>query len=126
MLDVRFRKALERFDATYQFRTGPITRRLIFADGCIRTRRGLDPSSDYEIVLLDPPGVVRRILKNPDNLIKLLMENKIDQRGNNYYLFKFGYLLGLCDRYFQELIEKHTFLIPLKIRQRMKAGKEKK
>jgi len=102
----RFRKAVEAFDATYQFRTGAIGRRLVFSAGRIRTTRGLVPSPDYELVLIDPPGVLKRLYKNPNDLIKLLMENKIDQLGNNYFLFKFGYLVGLCERWFRELIEK--------------------
>ena len=100
----RFRKALEKFDAIYQFRTGDTGRRLIFLDGHIKIRAGLVPAPDYELVLLDPPGVLKRLYKNPDDVIKLLMENKIDQRGNNFYLFKFGYLFGLCQRWFQELM----------------------
>jgi hypothetical protein len=101
---IRFQKALENFNATYQFRTGSMGRLLIFSDGNIATRRGIVPEPDYELVLLDPLGVLKRLAKNPDDVIKLLMENKIDQRGNNYYLFKFGYLLGLCQRWFQELL----------------------
>jgi len=102
----RFRKALEKFNAIYQFRTGDTGRRLIFLDGNIKIRGGIVPAPDYELVLLDPPGVLKRLYKNPDDVIKLLMENKIDQRGNNFYLFKFGYLFGLCQRYFQDLMEK--------------------
>jgi len=102
----RFRKALENFNATYQFRAGKMGRLLIFSDGRIFTRRGIVPNPDYELDLIDPAGVLKRLTKNPDDLIKLLMENKIDQRGNNFYLFKFGYLLGLCQRWFQELRER--------------------
>jgi len=99
----RFRKALEQFNAIYQFRTGDTGRRLIFSDGRIKIRAGIISAPDYELVLLDPPGVLKRLYKNPDDVIKLLMENKIDQRGNNFYLFKLGYLVGLCQRWFQEL-----------------------
>ena len=104
----RFRKAMEEFDAVYQFRTGSSARLLIFSKGCIKTRRGVVPLPDYELVLLDPAGVLERLLKNPDDMIKLLMENKIDQRGNIYYFFKFGYFLGLCQRCFRELLERFT------------------
>ncbi len=102
----RLQKALENFRAIYQFRTGATGRLLIFSDGRITTRRGIVPEPDYEIDLIDPLGVLKRLAKNPDDVIKLLMENKIDQRGNNFYLFKFGYLLGLCQRWFQELWER--------------------
>jgi hypothetical protein len=102
----RFRQALDRFQATYQFRAGTRARRLIFSAGRIATRGGPVPSPDYELILLDPWGVLRQLLKNPNDLIRLLMENKIDQHGNNYFLFKFGYLLGLCERWFREAMEK--------------------
>lgn len=101
----RLKKALENFNAVYQFRAGSTGRLLIFSDGRITTRSGIVKAPDYELDLIDPPGVLKRLLKNPDDVIKLLMENKIDQRGNNFYLFKYGYLLGLCQRYFQELTE---------------------
>lgn len=100
--DPRFRKALEGFDATYQFRTGGTAHRLIFDHGRIRTRPGRTSSPDYELNLLDPVGVVRRLVEDPNKTINLLMENKIDQRGNNYYLFKYGYLMGLADRWVKE------------------------
>ena len=99
----RFRCALDGFDAVYQFRAGSAVRRLIFSGGRIRTRLGAAEEPDYELALIEPVGVVRCLVNNPDDMIKLLMENKIDQQGNNFYLFKFGYLLGLCDRYFQEV-----------------------
>jgi len=99
----RFREALKGFDATYRFRAGSSARRLVFADGRIGAPRGEGPAPDYELILLDPAGVVKRMYENPDDMIKLLMENKIDQSGNNFYLFKFGYLLGLCERYFRDL-----------------------
>ncbi len=104
----RFRNAVDSFEATYQFRTASAGRTLIFSGGRITTRRGFSPSPDYEIVLLDPRGAFRQLFKNPDDMIRLLMENKIDQRGNNYYLFKYGYLLGLCERFLRESIEKYT------------------
>ncbi len=104
----RFRNAIDSFDATYQFRAGSTGRRLIFSGGRISTRMGFSPSPDYELVLIDPLGALRQLFKNPDDMIRLLMENKIDQRGNNYYLFKYGYLLGLCERFFRESIEKYT------------------
>ena len=104
----RFQKALENFSATYQFRTGSMGRLLIFSNGRIITRRGIIPDPDYELDLINPLGVLKRLVRNPDDLIKLLMENKIGQRGNNYFLFKFGYLLGLCQRWLLDLTERLT------------------
>ncbi len=99
----RFRRAITSFEATYQFRAGPSTRRLVFRDGRVRTGRGACASPEYEVVFLDLPGALRIMISEPDNPLRLLTENKIEQSGNNYYLFKFGYLCGLCERQLHDL-----------------------
>jgi hypothetical protein len=92
----RFRGALDGFEATYQFRAGSACRRLVFADGHVTTRRGAVAAPEYELELLDPVAVVRCVAADPNDVLRLLMENRIEQRGNNYYLFQLGYLMGLC------------------------------
>ena len=105
----RFGRALESFEATYQFRAGSsksaACRCLVFTSGRVKTRHGFTTTADYEIVLLDPAAVVKQLLDNPNDMLRLLLENKIDQYGNNYYLFKYGYLWGLCSRYFSDLAQ---------------------
>ncbi len=105
LFDKRFKRAIDTFEATYQFRTGASARRLVFSSGRLRTPRGTVPSPDYELVFLDPPGVFRHMLKDSNDVLRLLLENKIDQKGNNYYLFRYGYLWGLCNRFFRETLE---------------------
>lgn len=102
LLSRRFRRALRSFEATYQFRTASAGRQLIFSGGRIRTRRGIAGAPDFELVLLDPPGVLNRLRENPNDMLALMLENKIDQRGNQFYLFKYGYLWGLCLRFFED------------------------
>lgn len=95
--NVRLRRALAGFCACYQFRArGGSARRLIFGGGRARTLAGAIPAPDYEICLLDPPGILRQLARDPDDVLRLLLEGKIDQRGNPYYLFKLGYLISLC------------------------------
>lgn len=106
LVDPRFRGAIESFEATYQFRVGTATRRLIVSDGRVRTRRGAVEAPEFEIVFLDLPGALRHMLKDANDVLTLMVENKIDQTGNNYYLFKFGYLCGLCERSVRELPSK--------------------
>lgn len=103
LIDERFRRAIESFEATYQFRVGTSTRRLIVSDSRVRTRRGAVEAPEFEIVFLDLPGALRHMLKDANDMLTLMVENKIDQTGNNYYLFKFGYLCGLCERSLREL-----------------------
>lgn len=102
-LDPRMKKATKTFEATYQFRSGSAVRRLIFTGGRVTTRRGAVADPDYELVLLDPPAVIRQLAEDPNDVLRLLMDNKVRQRGNMYYLFRYGYLWGLCRRYATEL-----------------------
>ena len=95
--DDRFRRAISGFDACYQFRAGREGRWLRFGAGRVKTGRGVVTDADYELVLLDPVGVSKRFVDGKANdMLQLLLENKVEQRGNIYYLFKLGYLAGLC------------------------------
>jgi len=102
--DGRFRRAIEDFDALYQFRAGAEGRWLRFRSGRLKTGRGVLSEADYELVLLDPVGVSKRVLeKRPNDMLQLLLENKLEQRRNIFYLFKLGYLAGLCTRRFGDI-----------------------
>lgn len=103
LLDSRFRRAVASFEAVYLFRTPSSSRSLVFSNGRITTREdGIGPP-DFEVDLLDPKGALRAVLKNPNDLISLIVENKIDQSGNLFFLYKFGYLAGLCEARFARL-----------------------
>ena len=100
--DPRFRRAIADFEGRYQFRAGTTTRRLVFDRGKVRAplsiRAAREPSDpDFEILFLDLPGAISGMRDHPHDVIHLLLENKIDQTGNKHYLFKLGYLVGLCE-----------------------------
>lgn len=115
LMSGRFRRAVERFDAVYRFRVGDAARCLVFDQGRIRVRSGSSALiPDYELVLIDPAGVLQSMRKDPNDTLKLLLENKIDQKGNNYYLFKYGYLWGLCIRLLQDFHQRFAALRPSK------------
>lgn len=97
IFDGRFGRAVRSYEAEYAFRTPSSARTLLFSRGRIRTRKGVGPSPDYEIVILDPPGALKTLMKNPDDLLTLIVENKINQKGNLFFLYKLGYLVGLCN-----------------------------
>ncbi len=63
-------------------------------------------SPDYEIKFIDLLGTVRHMVNDSNDVLGLLIENKIDQTGNTYYLFKFGYLFGLIERSVRNLTSK--------------------
>lgn len=110
LLDKRFATAIRSFSATYHFCTPLCVRSLVFDCGRIKTRRGKSPSPDFEILILDPLGVLVSMSNNPDDLYTLVMENKINQSGNLFFLYKFGFLAGLCNRRFQDITKKFGFL----------------
>lgn len=95
--DKRFARAVSDYRAVYQFVVGRSVRRLIIDNGQFRTRRGKGSKVDYEIVFLDLLGALRQLSQQPNDVLQLLLQNKIDKSGNNYYLFRFGYLCGLCE-----------------------------
>ncbi|MBU1669974.1 MAG: hypothetical protein KKF41_03440 [Actinobacteria bacterium] len=99
VLDARFGRAVAGYDAVYVFSTPSSERTLVFGRGRIRTRRGRAPSPDFEISILDPPGALRAILRNPDDPISLVVQNKIEQSGNLFFLYKLGSLFGLSRAY---------------------------
>ncbi|MBN2295040.1 MAG: hypothetical protein JXM70_21605 [Pirellulales bacterium] len=104
----RLQRAIQSFEATYQFTAGSAVRSLTFSKGHVETKYGPVTSPDYELILLDPLAVARQIAINPNDIFKLMVENKIEQRGNNYFLFRYGYLLGLSRRYFEDLLTAIT------------------
>jgi hypothetical protein len=96
-LDERLHSAIASFDACYQFRAGEAARQLVFSDGRVRTFRGRCESPDFEVTFLELACSLDRLRGGPQHVFRLLLENKIDQRGNKHYLFRLGYLIGLCD-----------------------------
>lgn len=99
-LDARFRKAADSFSAVYQFSSGRAARRLIFTGRGVATRRGRCGVPDFEIRFIDLTGALSYMAKYPNDPITLIMENRIEQVGNLFYLYKFGYLCGLCESFF--------------------------
>lgn len=94
----RFRGALKGFTGTYRFRSGNTSRIVVFNGNSIKTRRGVPGDShNFEIAFTDLPGALSYMAKYPNDPITLIMENKIVQSGNLFYLYKFGYLAGLCE-----------------------------
>ncbi len=107
----RLSRAVSGFEATYCFRQGRAARLLSFSAGRISTRRGVRESpADYEITFIDLPGAVRHLRKRPNDLLTLMATNKITRSGNDHYLFKLGYMLGVCESGFRDLRSRlHPF-----------------
>ncbi len=104
--DSRFRRALEGYRATYLFRAGAASRQLIVGDGRIRTRAGRCAKPDCEIVFYDLSATLKHIREQPDDRFGRLSDNRIEQIGNKFYVFKLGYLGGLCEKRLRDLTSK--------------------
>lgn len=103
LMDPRFRKAVRSFRATYVFHSGDAAGQLVFKPGG-RFHFSPRPASgreDYRVDFLDLPAAVERMAEDPNDVIRLLLENRVDASGNVYYLFHFGYLCELCRPYFR-------------------------
>jgi hypothetical protein len=101
--DERFRRAIADFEATYQFRVGSSAQQVHFDHGQVWTSAPSEiQEPDFEIVILDIYEAVKLISREPENVLRLLMENRIEQRGNKYFLFRFGYLCGLTEKWLRK------------------------
>lgn len=95
--DERFAHAVSDYRAVYRFVSGRSARRLIIDHGRIKTGWGKGAAADYEIVFIDFFGALRHLSRQPNDVLQLLLQNKIGKSGNNFHLFRLGYLCGLCE-----------------------------
>ena len=95
-------RTLADFSAVYGFRSNYAVRQMVFDRGKIRIRQKWQDQPDFELTFIDFPGAVSLLRQHPGDMIRLLLENKIHKQGNIYFLFKLGYLFGLCQRVLTE------------------------
>jgi hypothetical protein len=91
-------RTLADLSAVYCFRSKYSVRQMVFDRGKILIREKWRDQPDFELTFIDLPGAVSLLKDHPGDMIRLLLENKIHKRGNMYFLFKLGYLFGLCQR----------------------------
>ena len=97
----KFKEAVGLYQAVYNFKYKDASVQLVFDRGNIELYYVEKFDPDFEINFLDLPGVLKSMKENPGDVMRLMLENKIAKKGNNYYLLKFGYLIGLCRVQFQ-------------------------
>jgi len=93
----RFRRALAGFDATYLFRYGTAARQLVFSKGKVLSRRGSGLNPDFTLTFVDLPGALRHLAARPHDVLQLMIDNRIRQSGNKFFIFKLGYLAALTE-----------------------------
>lgn len=94
-------RALKELDGIYRFENGDgkFFRFLVFQRGKVGVPHNWVGSADFTFTLYEPPAYYLKI--KPEHMFKIVWENKIAQTGNTYYLFQFGFIISLVERYFK-------------------------
>lgn len=94
-------RALKELDGIYRFENadGKFIRYLVFERGKVKAPHNLVGPADFTFTFYEPPAYYLKI--KPEHMFKLVFENKIAQAGNTYYLFQFGFIMSLVERYFK-------------------------
>lgn len=94
-------RALKELDGIYRFENadGKFIRFLVFQGGKVGVPRNWVGPADFTFTFYEPPAYYLKI--KPEHIFKTVFENKIAQAGNTYYLFQFGFIMSLVERYFK-------------------------
>ncbi len=94
-------RALKELDGIYRFENadGRFFRYLVFERGKVKAPHNWVGPADFTFTFYEPPAYYLKI--KPEHIFKLVFENKIAQAGNTYYLFQFGFIMSLVERYFK-------------------------
>ncbi len=94
-------RALKEFDGIYRIENadGKLFHFLVFQNGKAKVPRNWVGPADFTFTLYEPPAFYLRT--KPEDLLKMAISNKIGQKGNLYYLFQFGFIMSLVERYFK-------------------------
>jgi len=94
-------RALKEFDGTYRFENGDgkAFRYLIFQKGKVKVYRNWPGPADFSFILYEPAAFYLRI--KPEHILETVISGKIAQTGNTYYMYQFGFIMSLLQRYFQ-------------------------
>jgi hypothetical protein len=100
--DARLKRALNDFDGVYRFenRDGSLYRFLIFrGNGKVAASRKWAGDPDFTLTLRDPRAF--GLKTRPENVLEAVIANKVGQAGKMYYLYQFGFVMSLLERYFR-------------------------
>jgi len=98
--DALLGRAIRECRGTYRFesRAGDQARHLVFAGGKVSARKKRPEAVHFTFTLRQPDAF--SFSSRPDQLLEILIGNKIVQTGNLYYVYQLGFILSLLERYF--------------------------
>jgi hypothetical protein len=91
-------RALKELNGAYRFESKDrsLARHLVINKGKARMVKNLEREPDFTFTLYDPSGFSLRTRE--ENIIDVVIENKIGQSGNMYHLYQFGFIMSLLER----------------------------
>jgi hypothetical protein len=91
-------RALSEFEGVYRFEShgGEHFHHLVFADGRVFAARKWSAAPNFTFTLHRPEDLSLRVA--PENVLEVVIANKIGQSGNLYYLYQFGFIMSLLRR----------------------------
>jgi len=98
--DAMLGRAIREYQGTYRFESGDgeYARHLVFAGGRVFARKQKPEEVHFTFTLQQPDAL--GFSSRPDQLLEILIGNKIGQTGNLYYVYQFGFIMSLLERYF--------------------------
>lgn len=90
-----YRKNIENFEGCYEFETrkGDFKSGAIFRDGRMKVQPDGIPFPDAKVRFEDFESLWKYIFSKDQNLLDLMLENKIEPEGNMNLLFKFCFMV---------------------------------
>ena len=90
-----YHRNIENFEGQYLFdtRDGEFSAGVIFSDGYLRIPEGDMLNPDVRITFANPRGLLQFILCRQEDILDLLLENRMDIKGNVNLGLKFWYMV---------------------------------
>jgi hypothetical protein len=91
-------RAIKELDGVFRFRSGDriFSRHLVFRDGRVFVKKDWDGDADFTFTIYDFSGLA--LNTKTENILDVIIGNKVGQSGNMYYLFQFGFVTSLLER----------------------------
>jgi len=99
-------RAVKEFDGVYRFENavGNHSRYMVFSNGKVKAPGKWKDEADFTFTLYESISYYRRA--KAEDLLEMAIANKIGQTGNSHYLFQFGFVMSLVERYFKRKMNR--------------------
>jgi hypothetical protein len=91
-------RALKELKGIYRFESADARffRLLVLKEGKVKMARNLPDEADFTFTIYEPSALGLRT--RPENILEVVIGNKIGQSGNIYHLYQFGFIMSLLER----------------------------